>query len=41
VPNALDRGLVATSDGGFTLICVAGSLFVAAEARAHLLGTGT
>jgi dihydrofolate synthase / folylpolyglutamate synthase len=41
VPNALDRGLAATSDGVFTLICVAGSLFVAAEARAHLLGTGT
>jgi dihydrofolate synthase / folylpolyglutamate synthase len=41
VPNALDRAVAATSDGVFTLICVAGSLFVAAEARAHLLGTGT
>ena len=38
VPNGVDRALAATSDAGFTLICVAGSLFVAAEARAHLLG---
>jgi dihydrofolate synthase/folylpolyglutamate synthase len=41
VPNGVDRALAATSDGRFTLICVAGSLFVAAEARAHLLGVRT
>jgi len=41
VPNGVDRALAATSDAGFTLICVAGSLFVAAEARAHVLGVRT
>ena len=41
VPNGVDRALAATSDGKLTLICVAGSLFVAAEARAHVLGVRT
>jgi dihydrofolate synthase / folylpolyglutamate synthase len=41
VPNAVDRALPATSEGSLTLICVAGSLFVAAEARAHVLGVRT
>ena len=41
VPKGVDRALAATSDGEFTLICVAGSLFVAAEARAHMLGVRT
>ena len=41
VPNGVDRALAATSDAGFTLICIAGSLFVAAEARAHVLGVRT
>ena len=41
VPNGVDRAAAATSDAGFTLICVAGSLFVAAEARAHVLGVRT
>jgi dihydrofolate synthase/folylpolyglutamate synthase len=41
VPNAVDRALAATLDGSLTLICVAGSLFVAAEARAHVLGVRT
>jgi dihydrofolate synthase/folylpolyglutamate synthase len=37
VPNAVDRAIAAADSGA--LICVAGSLFVAAEARAHVLGT--
>jgi folylpolyglutamate synthase/dihydropteroate synthase len=41
VANGVDKALAATSDGAFTLICVAGSLFVAAEARAHVLGVRT
>ena len=41
VPTGVDSALAATSDAGFTLICVAGSLFVAAEARAHVLGVRT
>jgi dihydrofolate synthase / folylpolyglutamate synthase len=41
VPTAVDRALAATSEGSLTLICVAGSLFVAAEARAHVLGVRT
>ncbi len=41
VPDAVDRALAATSEGALTLICVAGSLFVAAEARAHVLGMRT
>jgi len=41
VPDAVDRALAATSEGSFTLICVAGSLFVAAEGRAHVLGVRT
>src|SRR5207237_8448642 len=41
VPTGVDSALAATSDAGFTLICIAGSLFVAAEARAHVLGVRT
>ena len=41
VPDAVDHALAATSEGSLTLICVAGSLFVAAEARAHVLGLRT
>jgi len=41
VPDGVERALAATSDGALTLICVAGSLFVAAEARAHVLGVRT
>jgi dihydrofolate synthase / folylpolyglutamate synthase len=38
VTNGVEKALAATSEGSLTLICVAGSLFVAAEARAHVLG---
>ena len=41
VPNGVEQALAATSHSGLTLICVAGSLFVAAEARAHVLGIRT
>jgi dihydrofolate synthase/folylpolyglutamate synthase len=37
VPAAVDAAIAAVDSGA--LICVAGSLFVAAEARAHVLGT--
>jgi dihydrofolate synthase/folylpolyglutamate synthase len=37
VPAAVDRAIASTNASA--LICVAGSLFVAAEARAHVLGT--
>jgi dihydrofolate synthase / folylpolyglutamate synthase len=37
VPDAVDRAIADV--GASALICVAGSLFVAAEARAHVLGT--
>ena len=36
VAGALERAMAATGESG--LICVSGSLFVAAEARAHVLG---
>jgi dihydrofolate synthase/folylpolyglutamate synthase len=39
VPDAVDRAIA--DAGARALICVAGSLFVAAEARAHVLGLGT
>jgi dihydrofolate synthase / folylpolyglutamate synthase len=39
VPDAVDSAIAASGDGA--LICVAGSLFVAAEARAHVLGVRT
>jgi dihydrofolate synthase/folylpolyglutamate synthase len=39
VPAAVDTAIAAARSGA--LICVAGSLFVAAEARAHVLGVGT
>jgi len=39
VPAAVDAAIAAA--GGGALICVAGSLFVAAEARAHVLGLTT
>ena len=39
VPDAVDRAIA--DAGARALICVAGSLFVAAEARAHVLGVGT
>ena len=38
VPDAVDRAIADAAAGA--LICVAGSLFVAAEARAHVLGVG-
>jgi len=38
VPTAVDRAIA--DAGASALICVAGSLFVAAEARAHVLGGG-
>ena len=38
VPDAVDRAIAEA--GARALICVAGSLFVAAEARAHVLGVG-
>jgi dihydrofolate synthase/folylpolyglutamate synthase len=41
VPNGVERALATTSEGALTLICVTGSLFVAAEARGHLLGLRT
>ena len=41
VPNGVERALATTSEGALTLICVTGSLFVAAEARGHLLGVRT
>jgi folylpolyglutamate synthase/dihydropteroate synthase len=36
VPNAVDAALAGSSPD--ELVCVVGSLFVAAEARAHVLG---